>query len=190
MSLTLLHWDEAPIELREAWLHLAQSRLSGFHLNRQKEWALARVCLALCFKEHGIELKPNTAIFKNFHELAHLPHWRFSLSHTKDYAAAWLEPAASLRGMGLDIELTSRKVPEHVKSKIHHEADISVSLLELWSIKEAAYKALPELAQTDIWLNHFRIGSGDYELINSPFSGSWQQEKRGNILISKAKLPK
>ena len=150
MSLTLLHWDEAPIDLREAWFTLAQERLSNFHINRQKEWALARVCLSLCFAEHDIDLKPSSAIFKNFHELAHLPHWRFSLSHTKDYAAAWLEPAASMRGMGLDIELTTRKVPEHVKSKILNEGDISVSLLEMWSIKDAAYKALPELAQTDI----------------------------------------
>ncbi len=190
MSLHLLSWDEAPIALRDAWFALAQERLSDFHLNRQKEWALARVCLSLCFAEQGIELKPNAAIFKNFHELAHLPHWRFSLSHTKNWAAAWLEPAASLRGMGLDIELLDRKVPEHVKSKILNDADISVSLLELWSIKEAAYKALPELAQTDIWLNHFRIDRHDYELIDSPFKGSWHQEKRGNILISTAKLPK
>lgn len=190
MSLFVLNWEEAPVDLRDAWFNLAQERLNDFHLNRQKEWALARVCLSLCFREHGIDLKPHDAIFKNFHEVAHLPHWRFSLSHTKDYAAAWLEPAVSLRGMGLDIELIDRKVPEHVKSKILHEADISVSILELWSIKEAAYKALPELAQSGIWLNHFRIGSHEFELIDSPFKGSWQQEKRGNILISRAQLPK
>jgi len=76
-DLVTLTWDTAPAEARDAWHRLAEARMPDFHANRKKEWALARLCLAQCFENHGIVLNPAQAVFKNHHEVTHLPAWRF-----------------------------------------------------------------------------------------------------------------
>lgn len=187
-DLVTLTWENAPAAARDQWHQVARERMADVHANRQKEWALARLCLAQCFEKHGIDLNPTQAVFKNHHEVAHLPAWRFSLTHSKDVAGAWLMPAALVRGLGVDVELTQRKVPPQVKARLTHQQDIKLSDLELWTLKEAAFKALPHLAQTDIWLNRILITEKFFELENSPFKGQWTLEKAHGLTIARAWL--
>lgn len=187
-DLVTLTWDTAPAEARDAWHRLADARMPDFHANRKKEWALARLCLAQCFENHGIVLNPAQAVFKNHHEVTHLPAWRFSLTHSKDVAGAWLMPAAQVRGLGVDVELSNRKVPPPVKARLAHKQDIKLSDLELWTLKEAAFKALPSMAQNDIWLNRIIITQNVFELENSPFRGEWGLEKADGLTIARAWL--
>jgi 4'-phosphopantetheinyl transferase EntD len=181
-----LSWDEASGEEQQLWLDEAQNRMPQVHANRKCEWALARICLARAFEEHSIKLIPKNCIFKNHHELTHLPAWRFSLSHTKDLACAWLEPSHLFRGLGVDIEFNNRTVPAQVKSRLAHQEDIKIPSLELWSLKEAAYKALPTLAQSDIWLNRIIIQDHHFELESSPFHGLWSLQKDERCIIARA----
>ncbi|MBY0518376.1 MAG: hypothetical protein K2P81_15810 [Bacteriovoracaceae bacterium] len=185
-NVTQLQWDEASLEEQQLWLNEAISRMPQVHANRQREWALARICLARAFEKHSIKLDPRNCIFKSHHELAHLPAWRFSLSHTKDLACAWLEPSNLFRGLGVDIEFVNRAVPSQVKSRLAHKTDTKIPTLELWSLKEAAYKALPALAQSDIWLNRIIIHQGRFELESSPFHGLWTLEKDDRCIIARA----
>ena len=187
-DLVTLTWENAPVALRDQWHQVARERMADVHANRQKEWALARLCLALCFEKHGIVLGPAQAVFKNHHEVAHLPAWRFSLSHSRDVAGAWLMPAAQVRGLGVDVELSNRKVPPQVKARLAHKQDAKLSDLELWTLKEAAFKALPTLAQTDIWLNRIIVREKQFELENSPFIGEWSLEKDQSLTIARAWL--
>lgn len=187
-DLITLTWDTAPVEVRDVWHTVAQTRMPDFHANRKKEWALARLCLAQCFENHGIKLSPASTVFKNHHEISHLPAWRFSLSHSQDVAAAWLMPAAQIRGMGVDVEMAHRKVPPQVKARLAHKLDSKLSDIELWTLKEAAFKALPTLAQTDIWLNRIIVRENEFELENSPFKGHCSLEKAAGLTIAKAWL--
>ncbi len=187
-DLITLTWDSAPVATRDQWHQVARERMSDVHANRQREWALARMCLALCFEKHGIALNPTQAVFKNHHEVAHLPAWRFSLTHSREVAGAWLMPAAQVRGLGVDVELSNRKVPPQVKARLAHKQDIQLNDLELWTLKEAAFKALPTLAQTDIWLNRIIIREKQFELENSPFVGEWSLEKDQSLTIARAWL--
>ncbi len=170
------------------WREEALLRMPDVHKNRINEWALARLALAHCFKEHGIELTARGCVFKDHQTLSHLPAWRFSLSHSKEVAAAWLEPAVKFRGLGLDVELIDRKVPPQVKARLQHKDDLSLKDLELWSLKEAAYKALPNLAQQDIWLNRLIIAEQRFSLESSPFGGAWSLERVDDVLVAKAWL--
>lgn len=188
-DLVILKWDEAPHDIRDAWYAVASKRMSDVHENRKKEWALARTALAICLSHHQITLDPHHTVFKNHHEMTHLPHWRFSLSHTKDRASAWLLPKNECRGMGVDIELKNRPVPANVKTRLSHPADEISDPLTLWSLKEAAYKALPSLAQENIWLNRIIIRQNQFELADSPFQGTWKQEHSGDLIVSYALLP-
>lgn len=187
-DLVTLTWESAPHEARDAWHRVAEARMPDFHANRKKEWALARLCLAQCFEKHGITLDPVQAVFKNHHEVTHQPAWRFSLTHSKDVAGAWLMPAALVRGLGVDVELSNRKVPPQVKARLSHKQDTQLNDLELWTLKEAAFKALPTLAQTDIWLNRIIVHEKKFELENSPFKGFWSLEKTTALTIARAWL--
>lgn len=187
-DLVTLTWDSAPNDVRDEWHRVACERMPDVHANRKKEWALARVCLALCFVKHGITLHPAQTVFKNHHEVAHLPAWRFSLTHSRDVAGAWLMPAAQVRGLGVDVELSNRKVPPQVKARLAHKGDAKLSDLELWTLKEASFKALPTLAQTDIWLNRIIIQDRTFELENSPFRGEWKLERSHDLTIAQAWL--
>ncbi len=187
-DLVTLTWETAPHEARDLWHRVAEIRMPDFHANRKKEWALARLCLALCFEKHGITIDPTQSVFKNHHEVTHLPAWRFSLSHSKDVAGAWLMPAAQIRGLGMDVELSNRKVPPQVKARLSHKQDMKLGDLELWTLKEAAFKALPTLAQTDIWLNRIIITQNTFQLENSPFIGEWNLEKAQRLTIARAWL--
>lgn len=188
MSLAVLRFDEIPEQEFTPWHEEAIKRMSDVHANRKREWALARVCLARTFAEHGIRLEPSQAIFKNHHELTHLAAWRFSLSHSKDVAAAWLMPANQVRSLGLDVELVGRKVPPQVKARLSHPQDEKLSDLALWGLKEAAYKALPSLAQQDIWLNRIIIRDHAFELEGSPFKGTWELTSQNGSQIAQALL--
>ena len=188
-DLVLLDWASAPLQAREAWHHEAIKRMPQVHANRQKEWALARLCLGEALAQHGIRITPASCVFKGHHELTHLPAWRFSLSHTQDRAAAWLMPSAQVRGLGLDIERTERKVPAQIKARLAHPQDITLPALELWALKEAAYKALPAIAQEGIWLNRLIMGDGTFLLEGSPFRGSWGLQRREGLLVAQAWLP-
>jgi phosphopantetheinyl transferase len=188
MTLKILKLSEVSEAELSPWREEALIRMPDVHKNRITEWALARLALAKCFKKHGIELTPSQFVFKDYQTLSHLPAWRFSLSHSKEVAAAWLEPAAKFRGLGLDVELADRKVPPQVKARLQHSQDMAMKDLELWSLKEAAYKALPTLAQQDIWLNRLIIAEQKFSLENSPFTGSWSLSQEADVVIAKAWL--
>ncbi len=188
MTLKILKLSEVSEAELSPWREEALIRMPDVHKNRITEWALARLALSKCFEDHGIKLTPSACVFKDHQTLSHLPVWRFSLSHSKEVAAAWLEPAAKFRGLGLDVEIADRKVPPQVKARLQNSADISLRDLVLWSLKEAAYKALPTLAQQDIWLNRLIIADQTFSLENSPFNGGWSLSQEADVVIAKAWL--
>lgn len=187
-TLVVITRDSVDTELFKSWHVLALSRMGDVHANRRQEWALARAALSLAFSKHGVSLRPEHCVFKGHHELNQYPQWRFSLSHTKNAAGAWLAPTNSVRGLGLDIEYNDRKVSASVKARLAHSEDMALSTLELWSLKEAAYKALPAMAQENIWLNRIKVTPGQFELTGSPFRGFWETASDGKLLVSKAWL--
>jgi 4'-phosphopantetheinyl transferase EntD len=186
--LIILRTETADAEQFALWHNEAQKRMPDVHANRKIEWALARMALAQTLALHGMKLTPSQCLFKGHHELTHLPQWRFSLSHTKDVAAAWLMPAARVRGLGLDIEFKDRKVPPQVKARLAHKNDTVLPALQLWALKEAAFKALPTLAQNDVWLNRLIIAEKSFELENSPFVGEWELTEESDLFIARAWL--
>lgn len=188
-TLVVITRDSVDASLFESWHALAIARMGDVHANRRQEWALARAALSLAFSKHGVSLRPEHCVFKGHHELTQFPQWRFSLSHTKDAAAAWLAPTNTVRGLGLDIEYKDRKVSASVKARLAHPEDMPLPTLELWSLKEAAYKAIPAMAQENIWLNRIKISPGQFELTDSPFRGQWETSLDGELLVSKAWLP-
>jgi 4'-phosphopantetheinyl transferase EntD len=185
-SLKILNRAEVDQEHFERWHTLAINRMPDVHPRRKEEWALARLCLELCLEDLGIKLKPSEIVFKNNHFIEKLDHLSFSLSHTKTWAAAFVAPVMKARQVGVDIELRGRKVPDNVKHRLLNPLDISLSPLELWVIKEAAYKSLPAIAQQGIWLNNIVVSDAHFELQKTPFKGRYLISQNEDLVISQA----
>ncbi len=184
--LKVLNFDEADPRGLEVWLDLAHDRMRDVHVNRYREWALARFCLELCLEEMGLYRKPRDLVFKTDHALEGLPQISYSLSHSKSWAAAFVAPTQMARQVGVDIELKTRKVPDNVKHRLLNSKDQVTDSMKLWVIKEAAFKSLPRLAQEGIWLNNIVVEEGSFFLENTPFKGRFEVTEMSEVLIAKA----
>ncbi|MCE3014059.1 MAG: 4'-phosphopantetheinyl transferase superfamily protein [Proteobacteria bacterium] len=185
-ALRVLNFSEADPARLEVWLNLAHARMKDVHANRYKEWALARLCLELCLEDLGLARRAQDLVFKSEHLLEGIPSVSFSLSHTKTWAAALLASTQTARLVGVDVELKTRKVPDNVKHRLLHPQDSKLQAMELWVIKEAAFKSLPRLAQEGIWLNNIIVRDGHFELENSPFKGRFELSDLGEVMLAKA----
>lgn len=185
-SLRVLNFSEADPDRLEVWLRLAHARMKDVHANRYKEWALARLCLELCLEDMGLPRRAQELVFKNEHLLEGIPSVSYSLSHSKTWAAALVASTQIARLVGVDVELRARKVPDTVKHRLLNPKDHPREAMELWVIKEAAYKSLPRLAQEGIWLNNLIVGENSFELEGSPFRGRFELTGLSEVLLAKA----
>jgi phosphopantetheinyl transferase (holo-ACP synthase) len=117
---------------------------------------------------------PRGKPFVGHQKILGLPQWMFSLSHTKEYAGAWMAPQQVGLGVGFDIELKSREVTEEIFKRFHHPDDINMNLTNHWAVKEAAYKSLPQDIQEKIWLNSIKVKRGSFEVSGQAVRGEWK----------------
>lgn len=188
-ELVILNSKNVDPNIFEAFKNIARQLMPDVHQNRINEWSLARCALHIALQKHKLEIAPQNYVFKNVHELEHLPLHNFSLSHSKNWAAAVISDTTSSRHIGLDIELKDRVINDGILQRMHHKNDdTSIGPLELWSIKEACYKALPSIAQEGIWLNHIAINKDGFELSQSQFKGYWELIDHDELIISIAEI--
>lgn len=72
-----------------------------------------------------------------------------SLTHTNSLAAAAISTSKNISSIGIDIESTSREMKEGILKFFRREDDEVDNVLELWCIKEAAFKAISPLYQQE-----------------------------------------
>ncbi|MES2856844.1 MAG: 4'-phosphopantetheinyl transferase superfamily protein [Bdellovibrionota bacterium] len=137
--------------------------LKSAHVKRKTEFALGRLALQKAFETQRIDLAPDELIFNGFQELLLVPGYRFSISHTDTCALVWLADSDECKGIGVDIEPSDRVLSEAVYKKLVHTQDAStLSPIQLWCAKEAAFKAVatehqPDLVVAKIYLEENRF---------------------------------
>ena len=109
----------------------------------------SRNALKILLETEGIidisDLKVDLAL-TNFRELNNYPEYFISLSHTPGLGAAVLAKRKDVKGLGIDIEWADREIKMGATKFFVNENDqSSLSLIELWTAKEAAFKALSPL---------------------------------------------
>jgi phosphopantetheinyl transferase (holo-ACP synthase) len=85
----------------------------------------------------------------NFINLKNYPEYMISLSHTKKVGAAIVGKISKFRGVGVDIEWKNRPIKNGATKYFQNEFDETMEPLELWVMKEAAFKALHSLKLTE-----------------------------------------
>lgn len=175
----------------QEWHLLAELALtSQVHVKRKAGFLLSRMALLECLRERGMNVKPLDLVLENFSQIKKFPHLTISLSHTNDYGAALVSESSEFRSVGIDIEQEARVVSKLVRTRILHPDDQRLRNIELWCLKEAAFKALMNtgIFNAPFEFSSIRIGNGEWSHSPSYLSGKWELEIIKEVVMARAFL--
>ena len=163
---------------------------------------LTRVALQNCLKM--VDQTTNWPIDKieiqNHQHLLGHQHVLSSISHTKNLGIALIDCTQKYLSVGIDIEYKNRPLdPSSKKYFINHMDKTEYNYLSIWTIKEAAYKAIwplrhiyyenQKILLKHIWINDNQefglIGQSD---ILGHFTSSIIEANKKDIILSMAYL--
>ncbi len=125
------------------WKQLSLAELGeNAHSNRVKGFCLAREALRQCFSEKGIDLKIPELRLKKYSKVQGHSSLTISLSHTPECGACVVANSDQIISVGIDIEPLTRLVKPMILERISHPDDLEIPDINLWSLKEACFKAL------------------------------------------------
>ena len=157
----------------------------------QNQSLAARNCLKSLLTKYNIPLKKDLPQIIDHIYLKNFPSIKVSLSHTRGYVAASFENSSKILSIGIDIEIFSRPVkPGIEKFFVNSEDDSKYSLLELWTLKEAAFKALSPLLKDEkltlkkIWINKNQFGLKNH--VYGHIKKEYLKFKEEKLIASKA----
>ena len=160
------------------------------HSDRKNGFLLARQALQNCLTEVGVSVSPKGLNLRNFHQLENVEQFTISLSHTAECGAAMLADRIFFRSVGIDIEREDRVVKDSIRERIAHKDDANFRNIELWCLKEAAFKALMNTEQFEKPLEFSSICIGKDSWSHSPSSlkGKWEMETIKLFVVARAFL--
>lgn len=162
----------------------------GVHEERKKGFLLARLALLEGLEGEGHKLSINQLRLLDYSTLEILPQYTISLSHTKGAGAALIAEKDVFKSVGLDIELDDRVVKNNVAERISHPNDQKIRKIELWCLKEAAFKALMNSGHFDKPVDFSSIVIEKMTWTHSPsgIQGEWEIENVRPYLVARAYL--
>lgn len=160
------------------------------HSDRKNGFLLSRDALKNALKEYGLDITPGALKLKDYSGIEAFPQFTISLSHTKDCGAALVADRKTFRSVGVDIEHEARVVKDSIRERIAHEQDENLRNIEIWCLKEAAFKALMNTQQFEKPLEFSSIRLGKNKWFHSPsgLSGEWELEVIRPYVVAKAFL--
>ncbi len=122
--------------LDSEWIFSVPDKIKSISDKRIREYAASRKALSLACT---IEQIDQLEIVSHHHLKTH-PHIKVSLSHTRGLSAA--VASTQLSSVGVDVEFIDREFNLKTSKYFLREDDLEMPLLELWTVKEAAFKAI------------------------------------------------
>ena len=123
-------------DLTPEWLELVPLNIKSIGEKRHREFAASRKALSEVCDHRPIE---QLNIVDHSHLLVD-PKLKVSLSPTRGMSAAI--SSREVKAIGIDIEDPNRSFNPAVSKFFLRDDDLEMSMLQLWCIKEAAFKAL------------------------------------------------
>lgn len=149
------------------------------------EFASSRSLLKKAFYQNNLSLNPLDIDYKS-KILGH----KWSLSHTKGASVFFLLPEefdVTIQSIGIDIESRSRSIPKILHDKFLNTEDLFIEKLNLWVIKEAAYKAISNYYKNNFDLIDIVVKNGAFYLKNDPsVKGKFFLTYKDEFIISTA----
>lgn len=160
------------------------------HSDRKNGFLLSREALLLTLKELQNSVNISDLTLDGYSTLPSFPQYTVSLSHTKECGAALLADRQTFRSVGIDIEQEERPVKDSIVERVSNPHDTSLRNIELWCLKEAAFKALMNSGVFEKPIEFSSIEIGDQTWSHSPsgLKGEWELEVVKPFVIAKAFL--
>jgi 4'-phosphopantetheinyl transferase EntD len=158
------------------------------HSGRKKGFCLAREALRLSLRKMGKDLQISETILKNFHSTEKFPDITLSLSHTAQVGVALVAEKAKIRSLGIDVEPLERNVKPEILKRISNQNDLSLSAIEIWCLKEAAFKALMNTDQfsKNLEFSDIVIHGDKFSHPPSGMEGRWELETIRPFVVARA----
>lgn len=170
------------------WEVLAQKGLSSdAHPERKKAFLLAREALRSCLIQANLKPDIIDLELKHYCRLDRFPELTVSLSHTRSAAAALIASRSEYRSVGIDLERKDRSVNPLTLKKITNAHD-ELTGLELWCLKEAAYKCFSNSGVESDFVKFSQLEIRRDRWIHSPSGteGEWELTQDGDFIVAVA----
>ncbi len=173
-------------ESKQLELHLPPS-VNNSHERRKQDWVTSRVALQKLFSDEGKTVTPEQLTRSGYQTIPSILDFKYSLSHNEAGALVWLIPKSAKLAIGVDIESETRTVNAKIEARIRtQQDDKKLSLISLWSLKEAVYKSVPLSMQTGLKFSEIYCQDGDFFIPILSIKGHWQQEIKNGKVFSYA----
>lgn len=168
--------------LETEWLSSVPAKITAISEKRIREYAASRKALSLACSIYEIDQLEIEA----HHHLKNHPHIKVSLSHTRGLSAA--VASKELVSVGVDVEFIDREFNHKTSKFFLRDDDLEMPLLELWTIKEAAFKAIDPMglkaSDKDILvLKDLRVKDQSIELEGKEAS-KWLLQKHDGVMTA------
>lgn len=160
------------------------------HSDRKMGFLLSRQALMSGLKDLHVTANIQDLILDRHSALSRFPQFTISLSHTKECGAALIAERKTFRSVGIDIEHEERIVKDSIKERVSHPEDVTLRNIELWCLKEAAFKALmnSEKFEKPVEFSSIKIENKKWFHSPSGLEGEWELELIKPFVIAKAFL--
>jgi 4'-phosphopantetheinyl transferase EntD len=173
------------------WEKLVISQFpEGVHPKRKEGFLLARSSLRDCFRSVELDCPIQSLALRDFSHLEILPQFTISLSHTNQCGAAFIALRKDFRSVGIDVEHEERIVKPSVMERIKNPIDINLREIELWCLKEAAFKALMNSGkfQSPIEFSSISIEKNKWTHLETNLTGSWELSNLKPFVVARSLL--
>lgn len=176
--------------LNKPWTELATQSLGNAHPERVKTFCFAREALRLSLIEEGFKPEISDLVLQGFHSLGRYPDITLSLSHTKNTGVALTGRKEIFQSLGVDVENNDREVKQAIIQKVAHPLDEKLRNIELWVLKEAAFKCLMNSQQLPLeaLMTQIQVTASRWIHAPSGLSGECELRREGSLLLGLAFL--
>jgi phosphopantetheinyl transferase (holo-ACP synthase) len=171
------------------WEQLVTSVLGdSVHPKRVHGFCLSREALRLCLGERDNHLAITDLVLEKYSAVKGHPSLTISLSHTPEWGAAVVGEVKDFISVGIDIEPMGRIVKPAIVERISHPEDINFNPLSVWSLKEAAFKALMNTQKfpNPVEFSSLKISQGEWTHAPSQIQGEWKLEEAHGLVVALA----
>lgn len=161
----------------DSWKQLVTESLGvDVHPKRALGFCLAREALRECLSTLNIHLGVKDLVLKGHSEVQGVEEIQVSLTHSSDWGAAVLARSSEIISVGIDLEPLSREVKPLILARVSHPEDLDLSPLSIWTLKEAAFKALMNTKRFEhpLEFSSIKIGDQVWSQKESGISGEWK----------------
>lgn len=109
--------------------------------HRMMDYVASRTAIKCALSSLGYNKQLNELEILNYHCLKQLPQFLVSISHSRGIGAAIIADKKDYLSVGIDIEFADRSLPDKSEKYYFNESDSICKSIQLWSIKEACFKA-------------------------------------------------